>query len=192
MLPFRVFARTEPRSAKLHYRLSSPAASSDPNPFSCSSIQPLSFQTFTDSPPQRTKHISFCSNHLRTLFIAMEGIPPLPILELIPRHLLFSIPFLFMYLREPILQPLSFHIHPGMGGCTPRRSDLGRSERADVQTNPFVPLRHTHFGATIRKGIRFLYDPGKQLRSPRCLRLRERTTGQALGPLCKSCLGSTF
>jgi hypothetical protein len=129
MLPFRVFARTEPRSAKLHYRLSSPAASSDPNPFSCSSIQPLSFQTFTDSPPQRTKHISFCSNHLRTFLIATEGIPPLPILEL-PRHLLFSILFLFMYLREPILQPLSFHIHPGMGGCTPPTP----FRRWDVQT----------------------------------------------------------
>src|SRR5713226_8388950 len=42
-----------------------------------------------------------------------------------------------------------------------------------------VPLRRTHFGATIRKGARILHDPGKQLRSPRCLRLGERTLGTA-------------
>ncbi len=34
-------------------------------------------------------------------------------------------------------------------------------------------------GATIGKGTRFLYLPGKQLRSPRCLRLGERTLGTA-------------
>jgi len=42
---------------------------------------------------------------------------------------------------------------------------------------PSVPLRRRHFGATIRKGTRFLYDPGKQVRSSRCLRIRERTSG---------------
>jgi hypothetical protein len=55
-----------------------------------------------------------------------------------------------------------------------------------------VPLRRTYFGATIRKGTGILYDAGKQLRSSRCLRLRERTMGQALSPLCKSCLGPAF
>src|SRR6267378_2601270 len=34
---------------------------------------------------------------------------------------------------------------------------------------PSAPLRRAAFGATIRKGTRNLYDPGKQLRSPRCL-----------------------
>src|SRR5260370_33901250 len=40
---------------------------------------------------------------------------------------------------------------------------------------PSVPLRPNALGATIGKGTRFLYLPGKQLRSPRCLRLGERT-----------------
>jgi len=37
---------------------------------------------------------------------------------------------------------------------------------------PSVPLQRKAFGATIRKGTGFLHDPRKQLRSPRCLRLR--------------------
>src|SRR5258707_9630526 len=58
---------------------------------------------------------------------------------------------------------------------------------------PSVPLRRKHFGATIRKGARFLCHPGKQLRSPRCLRLRERTSGLSTdAPDRKSCLGPAF
>ena len=36
---------------------------------------------------------------------------------------------------------------------------------------PSVPLQRNPFGATIPKGAKFLYDPGKQLRSPWCLRI---------------------
>jgi len=43
--------------------------------------------------------------------------------------------------------------------------------------SPSVPLRPNALGATIGKVARILHDPGKQLRSPRCLRLRERTSG---------------
>ncbi len=42
-----------------------------------------------------------------------------------------------------------------------------------------VPLQPNAFGATIRKGTGILHDQGKQLRSPRCLRLGERTLGTA-------------
>src|SRR6266481_10170203 len=42
-----------------------------------------------------------------------------------------------------------------------------------------APLQRRAFGATICKGTGFLHHPGKQLRSPRCLRLRERTSGTA-------------
>jgi hypothetical protein len=55
--------------------------------------------------------------------------------------------------------------------------------RDSVHALPPVPLRHTHFGATIRNGTEFLHDPGKQLRSPRCLRLRERTSGTVRLPI---------
>src|SRR6266700_3103900 len=64
--------------------------------------------------------------------------------------------------------------HGGRGAAFPRRSDIqtcGRSE------DPSVPLQSKPFGATIRKGAGILCDPGKQLRSPRCLRVRERTSG---------------
>jgi hypothetical protein len=43
--------------------------------------------------------------------------------------------------------------------------------------DPLVPLQPKAFGATIPKGTRILHHPGKQLRSPRCLRIRERTSG---------------
>ena len=43
--------------------------------------------------------------------------------------------------------------------------------------SPSVPLQPNALGATIGKVARILHDPGKQLRSPRCLRLRERTSG---------------
>src|SRR5712691_7185746 len=36
---------------------------------------------------------------------------------------------------------------------------------------PSVPLQPTALGATIGKGARILHHPGKQLRSPRCLRI---------------------
>src|SRR6266478_9144498 len=37
--------------------------------------------------------------------------------------------------------------------------------------DPPVPLQPTALGATIGKGARILHHPGKQLRSPRCLRI---------------------
>jgi hypothetical protein len=45
--------------------------------------------------------------------------------------------------------------------------------RPDLQTlrRPFVPLQPNAFGATICKGAGILYVPGKQLRSPWCLKI---------------------
>src|SRR5712664_4017850 len=56
----------------------------------------------------------------------------------------------------------------GGGGCI--SSTFGRTAIP-------VPLQPNAFGATIRKGARIIHDPGKQLRSSRCLRVRERTSG---------------
>jgi len=73
--------------------------------------------------------------------------------------------------------------HPGWGylqRSTSKRSNAQTFKRSNVQTFkhvPPVPLQRKAFGATICKGTGFLRDPGKQLRSPRCLRLRERTSG---------------
>jgi hypothetical protein len=57
-------------------------------------------------------------------------------------------------------------------GCKNRGSQAGfqNSPLATVLIPP-VPLQPGAFGATIPKGTRFLYDPRKQLRSPRCLRI---------------------
>jgi hypothetical protein len=64
--------------------------------------------------------------------------------------------------------------HPGWGYL----KLFNRSSIAVVgRTFPSVPLRRKAFDATICKGTGFLHHPGKQLRSPRCLRLRERTSG---------------
>jgi hypothetical protein len=49
------------------------------------------------------------------------------------------------------------------------RSRVQTFRRSNV--HPHVPLRPNAFGATIPKGTRILHVPGKQLRSPRCLRL---------------------
>jgi hypothetical protein len=62
------------------------------------------------------------------------------------------------------------------GGGIP---NIGTFKRSTFKpsNDPLVPLRPNAFGATIGKGTRFLYDTGKQLRSPRCLRIRGRTSG---------------
>src|SRR6266704_5609326 len=64
--------------------------------------------------------------------------------------------------------------HRGRGAAFPRRSDIQTCRRSE---DPSVPLPPNAFGATIRKGAGILCDPGKQPRSPRCLRVRERTSG---------------
>jgi hypothetical protein len=91
--------------------------------------------------------------------------------------------------------------HPGWGegvslSSTFRRSDvstfkskLRRSCGAQIPTwsgrSPFVPLQPNPLGATIGNGTKISLHPGKQLRSPRCLRIRERTSGtvRAWSPL---------
>jgi hypothetical protein len=46
-----------------------------------------------------------------------------------------------------------------------------RSLISDHSPPPSVPLHPTSLGATMANGTRFLHHPGKQLRSPRCLRI---------------------
>jgi hypothetical protein len=95
-------------------------------------------------------------------------------------------PFPFILLRTLLhrakSQPLYFQAFPHSlpkntrGGGTSSFSIEAPSQLWDG-TFPSVPLRRKAFGATICKGTGFLHHPGKQLRSPRCLRLRERTSG---------------
>jgi len=95
-------------------------------------------------------------------------------------------PFPFMLLRTLLhrakSQPLYFQAFPH---SLPQNTRGGGTSSFSIEapsqlwagTFPSVPLRRKAFGATICKGTGFLHHPGKQLRSPRCLRLRERTSG---------------
>ena len=82
----------------------------------------------------------------------------------------------------------------------PRLPSCRRSDVSTFDLFPPVPLRRKAFGATIPKGMRFLLLPGKQVRSPRCLRIvsghREPfdvvPALSRLGRDRKSCLGPAF
>ena len=96
------------------------------------------------------------------------------------------IPSLFMLLRTllrflaQVQKPTPF-VSSDSALFAPKKAPRWGDTTFNLQTfkrSP-VPLRPNAFGATIPKGTRFLYDPGKQLRSPRCLRIRERTSGTA-------------
>src|ERR1700730_9760446 len=86
--------------------------------------------------------------------------------------------------RCPDLSPL-FPTLTKTAGCCTQNSHSGRGCTPNVQTfnlqtfkrssrHPLVPLQPNALGATIGNDTRILHDPGKQLCSPRCLRLRER------------------
>jgi hypothetical protein len=118
----------------------------------------------------------------------------LPNLELIllpipaPLCPLFSITY-----ELKISQALYFQIHP----C--RRANVRHYPQSSYHylitssVSPSVPLQPKALGATINRVARILHDPGKQLRSSRCLRIVSGHRGQFfLGPLCKSCLRPGF
>jgi hypothetical protein len=120
-----------------------------------SPIYPFCPQTLADLPTQRPQPNPFEINAFRTLFLATEGYTPS---SHFGTHLLLMTitqALLFMHLREPILQPLSFQMRAGMGGYTlpcirrsyvstfRRRSDpvTGSVSRASqVQSGCWPPL----------------------------------------------------
>jgi hypothetical protein len=190
MLPFRVVV-------KPYLRPDLAAVHPHPNSFSIILIQPLSFLTFTHSSAQRTTPICFSFNHLHTLSTATEGVggspssnpPTFPRAYDLSRLFSYHCALFCAFLRSRKTQPPCFQSSPHFcvkkhpGGGYPRfpRSTgseatitLRTSHESPVTSHqsplwPSAPLRRTAFGATIRKGTRNLYVPGKQLRSPRCL-----------------------
>ena len=79
----------------------------------------------------------------------------------------------------------------------PESAGGGGERDLSLLLTPSVPLRPEALGATMGEGARNLHDPGKQLRSPRCLRIvsghRVRQVPRAVpGCNCKSCLGPPF
>jgi hypothetical protein len=151
-------------------------------------IQPVSFHSFPHSFAQWTTTNSFPFNLFHTLSIVMGGggIPPSENLnryfKYSPNDQIFCHPFFSTAYELPIFYPLCFDIHPSDGGCTPlapfptaptaRNDGCGSrfTDRASIRLPP-VPLRRTSLGATMSDGATFLRLPGKQLRSPRCLRI---------------------
>ncbi len=165
-------------------------------------IQPLSFQSFPHSFTQWTTTKSFPFNIFHTLSIVMGGVgvPPSENLnryfKYSPNDQIFCRPFFSTTYEMPVFYPLCFDIHPSNAGYPPPRvlwPDARTSGRLDVQTPflpPPVPLRRNPLGATMAIGATFLRSPGKQLRTPRCLRIVSGHRGQLdASPRCKSCLG---
>ena len=121
---------------KLQHRLVPPPLPLLANSKRTTSIQLLCHQSLADSPTQRHHHISLGINAFRPLFNVTGGVPPLlPFRNSPLPHPGRNGPFLFMHLRDPILQPFCFQILAGMAGVPPIRQ-LGRS---DVQTFP-IPI----------------------------------------------------
>jgi len=188
MLPFHVVV-------KPYLRPDLAAAHPHPNSFSITLIQPLSFLTFTHSSAQRTTPIYFSFNHLHTLSTATEGVggTPSPNLPTFPRVFelspLFSYPWaLFcIFLHSQRTQPPCFQLSPHSGSkkkhrgwgtplssARPFRGDCHAPNQSPVTSHqsplwPSAPLQPNALGATIGNSARKLHDPGKQLRSPRCL-----------------------
>jgi hypothetical protein len=66
----------------------------------------------------------------------------------------------------PSQEPITRRVHPDSPVvCSPW------SLISDHSSLSSVPLHPTSLGATMANSARFLYHPGKQLRSPRCLRI---------------------
>jgi hypothetical protein len=113
-------------------------------------------------------------------------------------------PFPFMLLRTLLhrakSQPLYFQAFPHSCPKTPGVGVSPNVQTSRRSSGSPVPLRRKAFGATICKGAGFLHHPGKQLRSPRCLRIvsghRELFDGvpdlPRPGRGRKSCLGPAF
>ena len=74
-----MFVDTEPRSATLHQRLDHQPTLGCSDALSFLLMQTSYFQLLACSSTQRPRSISFSFNHFRTLFIATEGVPHLPI-----------------------------------------------------------------------------------------------------------------
>jgi len=171
------------------------AAHPHPNSFSITLIQPLSFLTFTHSSAQRTNTYLFFFQSLAHSFHRDGGVgaTPSPSLPTFPRvyelSLLFHIiaPLLHFFAltknTTPLFQSFPHSAPRNTGWEVPRflRSTF-RGDYHAPNKSPACPtlsghespvtslairtIRRTAFGATIRKGTRNLYDPGKQLRSP--------------------------
>ena len=197
-----MFARTKPRIIPSGRRSSKFQPQFDPSNASprfknpAFLIQPVSFHSFPHSFAQWTTTNSFPFNPFHTLSIVMGGggIPPSKNLNRYfnysPNHQIFCRPFFSTTYELPIFYPLCFDIHACNGGGTPPRTipnaptsrianhgSRFTGDQSQLIGLPPVPLRPNPLGATMATGARFLHPLGKQLRSPRCLRLRERTSG---------------
>ena len=106
--------------------------------------QPLFFQTLTDSLTEEAKRISFSFNHLCTLSLATEGIPPVfPIWELIPLSIpAHYAPYFQSLMKCRFRKSFIFRFIHVMGGGVP----VGvppTFQRADVPTSDAILSPYT-------------------------------------------------
>ena len=123
-----MFVDTEPRSATLHQRLDHQPTFARSDALSVLFMQAIYFQLLACSSTQRPRSISFSFNHFRTLFIATEGVPHLPIphtrrrctslspLDATPMDLPASVAKKRL---TPKLSPLDATFTKKAGGCLP-------------------------------------------------------------------------
>lgn len=108
--------------------------------------QSFSLQSITDSPSQRQSTISSFFNDLRTLFIATEGIPPVPFWNspsfLSPQHYPISVQALTGAHSTNLFVSYSSR----SGWCTPHsiteRCDVPTCGRSDKSVRPIAAYAH--------------------------------------------------
>ena len=195
MLSFRVFAARPPRRSPDSISNLAPISHPlSPNSFHCHRSE----KTPVNSNHCHTSKIAACNP-----CVCHTSEPPRGLTLDVPTSKHLGVPNLQTCQQSnvPTIYPLSFHILANSFACfcicakvNPFRFKRFRTlyqkngvgilptfQRSTFKPSnvPPVPLQPNSFGATIPKGTRFLYDPGKQLHSPRCLRIRERTSGTA-------------
>src|ERR1700687_5315562 len=170
MLPFRVVV-------KPYLRPDLAAAHPHPNSFSITLIQPLSFLTFTHSchrdggctgnPISKPANLPTCLRPISFFFISLRTLLHFFALTKKTTPLFSIVSALFAKKHRgwgtPVSRARPFRRDYHAPNQSPACPDLVGVTNHQSPPWPSAPLRRTAFGATIRKGTRNLYDPGKQL-----------------------------
>ncbi len=144
MLSFHMFI-------ELQRRLNTQPAHPRPRPFSFTLTQPLFFQTFAHSLPQRETRIYFSCNHLHTLSIATEGISPLfPFWNSSPLYPSFPLPHYVSYfhalMKCKFRKSFPLIFIQNARGCTPLDvRNLGAFDAFPTYPLSFHILTHSFF-----------------------------------------------
>jgi hypothetical protein len=204
MLSFRVIIYSEPRRVAQHPRRIFPFPTLLPSPVYPDPRRARSFQRSDAQFASRMglRDVATCGrSDLSHLESTVED--KLRVLPVFSRNRPFSSPLeatLMSILVSVASKGFTAKVSPLESALTKNSGGGGLPtfEPSNLQTRqraPSVPLQPKPSGATMAPGTRILRDPGKQLRSPRCLRIvsGHRELLNAVPDCnCKSCLGPAF